>query len=302
MAASKNDDPGTDPAWLTMVPALFVLLWSTGFIGARMIGQDAEPLSFLTIRFVIAAILLALVAVLTRAPWPDRRGALHATIAGALIHGGYLGPIFWTISNGMPAGVSALIVGLQPLITAFLAAMLLGERITPRHFAGLAIGILGVALVVSPRLSYAGTGITPLGVAITVAGTFSIVIGSIYQKRFAGNHDLRTANVFQFLGAAAVVLAGALALEGFRIAWTSNVVFAMAWLVLVLSIGAVSLLYLLIRHGEVSKVAGLFYLVPAVTALTAWLLFGETLLPVQMLGMLVCAGAVMLVMQRRSTG
>jgi drug/metabolite transporter (DMT)-like permease len=286
------------PAWLAVTPAVFVVLWATGFIGARMIGQDAEPLSFLAVRFVIAAGLLALVALATGAPWPDRRGALHAVTAGALVHGGYLGPIFWTISNGMPAGVSALIVGLQPLLTAFIAGLLLSERITARHVLGLLTGIAGVAMVVWPKLSFSGTGITPLGVGLTVAGTLSITLGSIYQKRFAAGHDLRSANVYQFLGAALVVAAGAVALERFDITWTGSVIFAMVWLVLVLSIGAVSLLYILIRHGEVSKVAGLFYLVPAVTAVIAWLLFGETLLPAQMGGMAVCAAAVMLVMKR----
>ena len=287
------------PSWLAITPAVFVVLWATGFIGARMIGQDAEPLSFLAVRFVIAAGLLSVVAIAMGAPWPDRRGAVQAVIAGALVHGGYLGPIFWTISKGMPAGVSALIVGLQPLLTAFMAALLLGERIGLRHVLGLVLGIAGVGLVVWPKLSFSGEGITPVGVILTVLGTLSITLGSIYQKQFAKGHDLRTANVFQFLGAAAVVAAGALVLERFHINWTSNVVFAMTWLVLVLSIGAVSLLYILIRHGEVSRIAGLFYLVPAVTAVLAWLLFGETLLPVQMVGMVVCAAAVMLVMSRR---
>ncbi len=299
MSNPQDTGAGTPPAWLTAAPLVFVFLWSTGFIGAKLLGQDAEPLSFLTYRFLIAAALLAGIASLTRAPWPNRNGAIHALIAGGLVHGGYLGLVFFTIFRGMPAGVSALIVGLQPLLTAFLAAPVLGERIAIRHWLGLAVGIAGVAMVVWPKLTFASHGITPLNVGLTVVGALSITIGSIYQKRFATGLDLRTANVYQFIGAAGVVAIGALVFEDFQIAWTANVVFAMAWLVLVLSIGAVSLLYLMIRHGEVSSVAGLFYLVPASTALIAWLLFGETLNLMQFAGMAVCAGAVMLVVKRR---
>ena len=299
MTASPNFAHDQPPSWLALAPVVFVLMWSTGFIGARLIGNDAEPLSFLTYRFAAVAILLACVAGVTRAPWPGWRGAGHAFIAGALIHGGYLGPVFWTISNGMPAGVSALIVGLQPLLTAFIAAPTLGERITGRHWIGLVVGIVGVGLVVWPKLSFSGFGITPLGVGITIVGTLSITIGSIYQKRFASGHDLRTGNVFQFLGAAAVVGTGALWLGSFEVSWTGEVIFAMAWLILVLSIGAINLLYIMIRHGEVSKVAGLFFLVPAATAVIAWILFDETLLVIQMIGMIVCAGAVVLVVKRK---
>jgi drug/metabolite transporter (DMT)-like permease len=287
------------PSWLTFAPGVFVFLWATGFIGSRLAAPYAEPLSFLSLRFAIVALILAAAALALGARWPDRRTALHAVIAGGLIHGGYLAGIFWSIWKGMPAGVSALIVGLQPLMTAVLAAPLLGERISFRHWAGLAIGIAGVALVVSPRLTLDAIGVTPATVAANVAATLSITVGSIYQKRYIPRLDLRTGNACQFLGGFAVVFAGALLTERFAITWNGDVVFGMAWLVLVLSIGAITLLYLMIRHGEVSRVAGLFYLVPAVTALIAFLLFGETLRPVQILGMAVCAGAVMLVTRRR---
>jgi drug/metabolite transporter (DMT)-like permease len=219
-------------------------------------------------------------------------------VVGALIHGGYLGLVFWSINNGLPAGVSALIVGLQPLLTALVAAPVLGERITARHWLGLAVGLLGIALVVWPRLTFGDHGITPLTVGASMLATLSIAVGSIYQKRHVTGLDLRSGNVLQFLGAAAAVGVIALLGENFEITWTGEVVFAMAWLVLVLSIGATTLLYLMIRHGEVSRIAGLFYLVPAVTAAIAWLLFDETLWPIQILGMAVCAGAVMLVTRR----
>ena len=283
------------PVWLAFTPGLFVFLWATGFIGARLSAEDAEPFSFLAIRFAVVAAILAIAAVLFGAPWPSRRAAVQALVVGALMHGGYLGLVFWSINRGLPAGVSALIVGLQPLLTALLAAPMLGERITARHWLGLGVGILGVALVVWPRLSFGAHGITPATVAASIVATLSITVGSIYQKRNMTGLDLRSGNAVQFLGAAAVLTLAALASERFHIVWTAEVVFAMAWLVLVLSIGAITLLYLMIRHGEVSRIAGLFYLVPAVTAALAWALFGEDLTPVQILGMAVCAAAVMLV-------
>lgn len=282
------------PAWLPLAPAIFVVLWATGFIGARLSAADAEPLSFLTFRFLIAAALLAAAAVAAGATWPDRRGAVHAIVAGALIHGGYLGCIFWSIARGLPAGVSALIVGLQPLMTALVAGPLLGDRMSARHWLGLGLGIVGIGLVVWPQLTFSAYGITPANVAASVLATVSITLGSIYQKRHAASFDLRSGNALQFAGAAAVVGIAAATTESFAIRWTGEVLFAMAWLVLVLSIGAISLLYVMIRHGEVSRIAALFYLVPAVTAALAWALFGESLTPVQIVGMAVCAGAVML--------
>jgi drug/metabolite transporter (DMT)-like permease len=286
------------PAWLAFTPGLFVFLWATGFIGARLSAGHAEPFSFLFVRCAIVAAILGLAAIVFGAPWPGRRAALHAMVVGALIHGGYLGCVFWSINNGLPAGVSALIVGLQPLLTALIAAPILGERITARHWLGLGIGMLGVALVVWPKLTFGAEGITPITVGASLFATISIAAGSIYQKRQVTGLDLRSGNAVQFLGAAIAVGVVALASEDLRINWTGEVIFAMAWLVLVLSIGATTLLYLMIRHGEVSRIAGLFYLVPAVTAALAWALFGETLSPVQILGMAVCAGAVMLVTRR----
>jgi drug/metabolite transporter (DMT)-like permease len=286
------------PVWLAFAPGLFVFLWATGFIGARLSATDAEPFSFLAIRFAVVAAILAVAALLAGAPWPSRRAAVHALVVGGLIHGVYLGGVFWSISRGLPAGVSALIVGLQPLVTALLAAPFLGERITARHWLGLGIGILGVALVVWPKLTFGAHGITPLTMAASVLATLSITVGSIYQKRHMTGLDLRSGNAVQFLGAAAVVGLAAMVSERFHITWTGEVIFAMAWLVLILSIGAITLFYLMIRHGEVSRIAGLFYLVPAVTAALAWALFGESLSPVQILGMAVSAAAVMLVTRR----
>ena len=298
MNTPAKNVPASPPAWLIAAPMVFVLLWSTGFIGARLTAPDAEPLSFLVWRFGIVAVVLTLWSVVVKAPWLGWRQARHALVAGALMHGCYLGSVYWAVFNGMPAGVSALIIGLQPLMTAFIAAPVLGEKVTARHWLGLVVGIAGVALVVWPRLTFTGSGITPVTVLISIIGTLCFAAGSIYQKHYCVGHDLRTGNVFQFVGGTIVVFIGAWFMESFQVAWTMPVVFAMFWTVLVLSIGAITLLYKMIRLGNVSKVAGMFYLVPAVTAVIAWLWFGETLLIIQMIGMAVCAAAVMLVMQR----
>lgn len=278
-----------------LAPTLFVLLWSTGFIGARLGTPYSEPLSFLTVRFAIAVGLLAAAAVIMRVNWPRRADMVHAAIVGILIHGLYLGGVFWAIDRGMPAGVAALIVGLQPVLTALGAGPALGEKINAKHWLGLLIGLVGVILVLAPKFDMANQGITMATIVPTVVATIAITAGTIYQKRFATGMDLLAGAVFQYIGGLAVALAGALAFESFTISWTGEFIFALAWLVVVLSFGATTLLMLLIRAGAISRVASLFYLVPAVTALIGYLLFGETLTMVQISGMAVAAVAVALV-------
>ncbi len=282
-------------------PALFVLLWATGFIGARYAMPWCEPFFFLAVRFAIAALFLTGVAVLSSSVWPDRRTALHAAISGALIHGVYLSSVFWAIRNGLPAGMSALIVGLQPLITALCAGLVLAERITVRHWAGLLIGLAGTALVLSPKLAIAGTGVNAATLSASVLSVFGISAGTIWQKRFVVSGDLRTTTAFQYFGATLFTAALTLAFESQEFTMHIELVLAMAWLVLVLSIGAVFLLMLLIRQGAMSKVASLFYLVPSVTAVMAWALFDETLSIWQMLGMVVTAiGVALATVQART--
>ena len=275
------------------VPALFVVLWSTGFIGARLGLPHAGPLTFLALRYGLAAALLALAALATRAPWPSRPvEAGHCAVAGLLVHGVYLGGVFVGISLGVEAGVSALIVGLQPLLTAALAGAFLGERVAPRQWAGLGFGLLGVALVLGGKLGR-GTG-DALGALACVAALLGITAGTLYQKRFCTGMDLRTGGVVQFAAAGAATAPLALLFEGMRVDWTGEFAFALLWLVLALSLGAVSLLYVLIRRGAASRVASLFFLVPPCTALIAWPLFGETLGPAALIGMaLTAAGVVM---------
>ena len=275
------------------IPALFVVLWSTGFIGARLGLPHAGPLTFLALRFGIAAGLLVLVALATRAPWPRRLAEMgHYAAAGLLVHGVYLGGVYLGISLGVEAGVSALIVGLQPLLTAALAGALLGERVSPRQWAGLGLGLLGMALVLTRKLGQ-GPG-DALGGFACVAALLGITAGTLYQKRHCAGMDLRTGSVVQFTAAGLATALLALLFEDNRVAWGGEFVFALLWLVLVLSLGAVSLLYVLIRRGAAAQVASLFFLVPPCTALIAWPLFGETLGPVALIGMALTAVGVTL--------
>lgn len=267
------------------IPASFVVLWATGFIGARYAMPWAEPFTFLAARFVIAALLLAGLMLVLGSKRATRAEALHATVAGILMHGVYLGAVFWAIHRGMPAGLSALIVGLQPLITAVLAGKFLGEAILPRHCAGLAVGLIGVVIVLWPKLGALGGGVTPETLTASLVSVLGMSAGTIWQKRYASGGDLVAATMWQYVGGGALMILASLALETHTVVINGELIFAMAWLVLVLSIGAIFLLMVMIRDGEMSKVASLFYLVPAVTAVIAWALFGEQLNLLQIVGM-----------------
>jgi drug/metabolite transporter (DMT)-like permease len=281
-----------------LIPALFVFLWATGFIGARYAMPWAEPFSFLAVRFVLAFAILAAAAALLgsrRLGWQD---VLHAGAAGALMHGVYLGGVFWAIHRGLPAGLSALIVGLQPLITAVLAGSLLGEKILPRHWAGLLVGLAGVVIVLAPKLGAIDGGVTWATLAASFVAVAGMSAGTIWQKRFLTGSDLIAGTCWQYAGGALVMIVLSLAFETRQFTLNGELIFAMAWLVLVLSIGAIVLLMVMIRDGEVSKVASLFYLVPAVTALIAWALFGEELTLVQIGGMALATFGVAMATRR----
>ena len=282
------------------IPASFVVLWATGFIGARYAMPWAEPFTFLAIRFVLAAIILAGLTILLGSRRSTRAEALHATIAGMLMHGVYLGAVFWAIHRGMPAGLSALIVGLQPLITAVLAGKFLGEAILPRHWAGLAVGLIGVIIVLWPKLGAMGGGVTPATLIASLISVLGMSAGTIWQKRYASGGDLVSATMWQYVGGSALMILGSFAFETRTITINGELIFAFAWLVLVLSIGAIFLLMVMIRDGEMSKVASLFYLVPAVTAVIAWALFGEQLNTLQIAGMAIATLGVGLATARPS--
>jgi len=282
-------------------PVTFVVLWATGFIGARYAMPWCEPFLFLAARFAIAGAIIGLIAALGGIDWPARKLAFHAAVSGSLIHGVYLGSVFWAIRNGLPAGMSALIVGVQPLLTAIIAGAVLKEAVTTRHWAGLATGLAGIALVLSPKLSFDGDGVNAATLSASLLAVLAVSAGTIWQKRFVKGADLRGTTACQYLGAFLVVAPISLLFEAGEFTLTGELVFAMIWLVGVLSIGAIFLLMQLIRDGAVSKVASLFYLVPAVTALMAWALFDEKLTIVQIAGMVVTAfGVAMATAQPRT--
>lgn len=264
-------------------PPLFVFLWSTGFISAKYGLPYIEPMTFLTLRFLAVAVGFAAVVLWLRLPWPTPRVMLHQCVAGLLLHAVYLGGVFAALALGVEAGASALIVGLQPLLVAAVAAPLLGERVTWRQWLGLAMGLAGVGLVVLEKLGQ-GLG-TPLGILFSVLALLGITAGTLYQKRFAAGVDLRVGNVFQFAAATLATGILALAFEDGVIDWQPSLVLALAWSILVLSFGAVTLLYVLIRKGAAARVSSLFFLVPPTTALMGWALFDERLPPLAILGM-----------------
>jgi drug/metabolite transporter (DMT)-like permease len=278
---------------IATAPALFVLLWSTGFIGARLGLPYIEPLTFLAVRMVFTVLIMAAIALFAGARRPNANEVGHSLVAGSLVHGLGLGGVFTAISQGVPAGISAVIVGLQPIVTSTLANRFMGEKVTPLQWIGLALGLVGVLLVLHDRsIVLAGS---VLGWIANFLSLIGLTLGTLYQKQYCGGIDWRAGNLIQYIGVGVLFTLGAFAFETREIHWTGELIFAMAWLVLVLSIAAVGLLYWLIRRSAATGFASLFYLVPAVTALFAYILFDERLDSISILGMVVCAGGVVLV-------
>ncbi|HYV68711.1 MAG TPA: DMT family transporter [Pseudolabrys sp.] len=277
---------------ITTAPVLFVLLWSTGFIGARYGLPYIEPLTFLAVRMFFVVLIMAAIAIIGGARPPDASQIGHSLAAGSLVHGLYLGGVFTAISQGVPAGISALIPGLQPILTSTIANRFMGETVTRVQWIGLALGLFGVLLVLHDR-SIVLAGST-LGWIASFLSLIGITLGALYQKRYCGAIDWRSGNLVQYIGAGVLFALGAFAFETREIHWSGELIFALAWLVLVLSIAAVGLMYWLIRRSAATGFASLFYLVPVVTALFAYILFGERLDAISILGMLICAGGVVL--------
>lgn len=265
-----------------MYPFLFVILWSTGFISAKFGLPYAEPLTFLLARFIFVALLMLIIAMVTRATWPKNpRQWFHIGVTGVLMHAFYLGGVFVSLSQGFPTALCSLVVGLQPILTAVGAGLLLNERISTRQWLGLALGLAGIALVLAGRLT---SGFDLHGIAAALIALASITVGTLYQKRFCPAFDWRTGAVAQFIPAIAVTALTVSYWDTPRIETTPQLVFALAWSVIVLSVAAVSLLNFLIRSGSAVNVASLFYLVPATTAAMALVLFNESLSPMTMVG------------------
>lgn len=279
---------------IAAIPVAFVFLWSTGFIGARLVMPYAEPFGFLSLRYALTILLLGAYCQFAKVPWPRGRSFWVAFVIGALIHAAYLSSVFWTVKRGFPAGFAGLIVGLQPIITAVLAAGIVGERPGMRQWLGLLVGFFGVALVLGPGLGNGLGGNTIFFALIVFGGVAAFALGTVLQKRFGGAKNMASETTVQFIGALAVSLPVVFLFESFAIVWSWQLLVGLLWLVVVLSIGAIVLLLIMIRAGEVGRVASLFYLVPAVTALWAFLMFGERLNLVQMAGIVVTSAGVAL--------
>ncbi|MGB0722124.1 MAG: DMT family transporter [Gammaproteobacteria bacterium] len=289
------------PQLTRWVPLAFVLLWSTGFIGAGYALPFIEPFNLLFIRMLITVLLFLGLALVLRSRWPTPRQALHQMVTGSLVHAMYLGGVFSAIKWDLPAGVTSIYVGLQPVVTTVLAWMLLNERLRTRQWLGLVLGLGGVALVLSRFAGGPDTvGHMVQGPALIAGGLalLGISVGTLYQKRFGGGVNLVTGSLFQYLVTALWMGILTFSFETGEVTWDPQLILALAWLVIVLSVMAILLLMFMIREGEASRVASYFYLVPPITAVEGWLLFDETLAPLGLVGMALAVAGVYLVIRK----
>jgi drug/metabolite transporter (DMT)-like permease len=281
-----------------LAPAIFVLLWSTGWVMAKYAAIYADPLTFLVMRYLLATLLFVGFCMVTGAAWPRTwEAAGHAVISGIFLHGLYLGAVWWAIGQGVPAAISGIIAGLQPLMTAAVAPALIGENLSGQQKLGLMLGFFGIALAVIPKVLAIDTGMTPIHlfpVVINVLGMAAVTYGTIYQKRHLQDDDIRSTATLQYVGALIVTIPAAFLLEDMRVIWSVQLFAALAWAVLGLSMGAIALLLYLIRRGQVSKAASLIYLVPPLAALQAWLLFDEALTLPMIVGTVIAVAGVYL--------
>lgn len=283
-------------ALIRAMPVVFVLIWSTGFIVARYGMPYAPPLKFLAVRFALSIACFLPWIFLARVKWPTSRVQwMHLAITGVFMQAGYLGGVWAAVKAGMGSGLAALIVGLQPVLTALWLAST-GGKIAARQWAGLLLGFMGLVLVVSRKFGQGGEA-DWLNIALATGALFSITVGTLYQKRFVAPCDVRTANVVQLSAAFLIVLPLAL-LEAEAMHWNVELAGAMAWSVLALTLGGSSLLYLLIQRGATASVASLMYLVPPVTAFIAWMLFGEPITAITIAGTVLTAVGVALVVRQ----
>ncbi len=293
----------TENAWLIAMPFVFVIIWSTGFVSAKLGMPHAEPFSFLCARYAASIacfsiwIIWARLAKPAHSVWPKGKAQwAHLAIVGILIHAGYLGGVWSAVKLGMSAGLSALIVSLQPIVTALWLSSR-GSSVSRQQWLGLLLGLVGLAFVLSEKLGTLEVTLIPmLWIALALA---SITVGTLYQKKWVQPCHVSTAVFVQLLAALAVSVPMA-ALEGFAITWQRDTLIALAWSVLGLTMGASSLMYLMIQRGAVTRVTSLLYLVPPTTAVIAWLMFGELITPLMLLGMLIAAYAVYLVLKPSS--
>ena len=273
-------------------PGVFVVLWSSGFIGTKYVLEGAEPFTYLAIRMALVAVLMALIVAIARPKLPNRAEIGHSAVAGLLIHGIYLAGTSVAMYHSVPAGIAALIPGMQPILTSTLANRWLGERVTKLQWAGLLFGLCGVLLVLHGRKMTGEFGWAWLGTCVALV---SITLGTLYQKRFCGKIDWRAGNLVQFIASAILCTICAFLFETRAVTWSSEFILSLLWLIVVLSIGSIGVLFWLIRRGSATQAASLFYLVPATTAVMAFFLFDERLDYLGIFGMALCAAGVFLV-------
>lgn len=287
-----------DNAWLRAMPGVFVLIWSTGFIVARYGMPHAPPMSFLAWRYALSILCFLPWILVAKVAWPKTREQwLHLSVVGVLMHAGYLGGVWAAVKAGMGSGLSSLVVGLQPVLTAVWLSST-GGQVTRRQWVGLTLGFTGLVLVVSRKFGAGGPGDTAtwLNLSFAVLALFSITIGTLYQKRHVKPCDVRSANTVQLVAAFVVTLPLAL-LETEGMGWNGELIGAMAWSVLGLTLGGSSLLYMLIQRGAAASVTSLMYLVPPCTAIIAWFLFSEPITVVTIAGTALTALGVSLVVR-----
>ena len=275
--------------WMSL---LFILIWSTGFIIARYGMPHAEPLTFLAIRFFGVILILLPCILWFKAPWPSKSQIVHLAIAGVLIQFGYLAGVWIAIRHGMPVGLTALIVGLQPILTAVFVSFL-AEKITRSQWQGLFLGLLGVFLVLYAQINT--TGVNAQTIFFNIIGLLSITVGTIYQKKYCAQFDLRTGSLIQFMTSLGLATIGAYLFETREVEWVLELVGALVWGIVGISIGAMSLLFILIRRGNATKVSSLMYLTPPTTAIMGWILFNEPLTILVGLGTLLTMLGVLIV-------
>ncbi|HAS6246360.1 TPA: EamA family transporter [Vibrio vulnificus] len=283
---------------LRSIPFLFVLLWASGFVGARLGLQYAEPATLLAIRMLANIALFLLLIVLLRRRVPTGAAFWHSCVVGLGIHGFYLGGTYWAISLGMPAGLSSLLVGIQPILTALILVVTVQERFRFSQWLGLALGLLGISLVLSGKMDWQTEAHKTLAITLCLIALVGITLGTLYQKRFCHGVDMVGGAMVQYLAATCLFLPFAWQFETMQVQWTTTFILTLVWLVVVLSCAAILLLLYMVKNGAASSVASVFYLVPPVTALQAWLMFGESFDAKAMVGFLLAAVAVYLVVRK----
>ena len=290
----KPNNQSLAPGWVVVASALFIFFWASGFVAAKYGLPYTEPFTFLTLRFLIALIILTPLAFVWRVRWPNTLAStLHVVIAGLLVQTTYLTGVFYGIYLGLSTGVMALIVGLQPLITGSIASSVLSERISVKQWVGLGLGFIGLGLVVSEKVELSGQGMWAISFAILAL--IGITIGTFYQKRFCSVIDVRAAVTIQNASSCVIICILAIFFEPLEIEWSGEFIFALIWSGIGLSVIALALYFFLVQRGAAANVTSLIYLSPPTTAVMGWLIFGETFATLAMIGMAIAVAGVAMV-------